>query len=86
MYGGVHPDISISRYRVLAHANGMECVSTDDITSNTLPTYRFLRRNFDRTRHRAAYDRATLALELLSKMKLLRYLILTFRKPPHREQ
>ena len=81
MYGKIHPDVSVSQYRASAHASGMECIAIDDITANTLPTYRFLRNNFYRTEKRAAYDRATFMLELLSKLRLVRYLILVFRKP-----
>ncbi len=81
MYGKVNADISRSRYLAAAHANGMECVAIEDITGNTLPTYRFLRNNLYRTQKKAAYDRATFLLELFSKLRLVRYLILVFRKP-----
>src|SRR5216684_4220463 len=43
MYGEIHADISISQYRALARTSGLECMSIEDITVNTLPTYRFLR-------------------------------------------
>lgn len=81
MYGKIRADISKSRYRAAARASGMECIAIDDITANTLPTYHFLRSNFYRTEKKGVYDRATFALELLSKLRVVRYLILVFRKP-----
>lgn len=81
MYGEVHANISKSRYDAAARASGMECTAIDDITVNTLPTYRFLRNNFHRIEKKITFGRATLLLELFSKLRLVRYLILTFRKP-----
>ena len=80
MYGKIDADISVLKYRVAARASGMECVTAQDVTANTLPTYRFLRNNFHRTNRRAEYDRATLLLQLFAKTRLVRYLILVFRK------
>lgn len=81
MYGEVHANISRSRYHAAARASGMECIAIDDITVNTLPTYRFLRKHFYLIEKKIAFGRATLLLELFSKLRLVRYLILAFRKP-----
>jgi ubiquinone/menaquinone biosynthesis C-methylase UbiE len=84
MYGELHTDISISQYRALARASGMECMSIEDITVNTLPTYRFLLNYLHSTGKINSYNRATFLLGLVSKMRLVRYLILAFRKPDRR--
>jgi ubiquinone/menaquinone biosynthesis C-methylase UbiE len=80
MYGKIDVNISTSRYRALARSSGMASTSIDDITPNTLPTYRFLKNTLKRTAKRDIYNRATFVIELISRLKLLRYLILTFRK------
>lgn len=80
MYGRIDVNISAPRYRALARASGMATTSIDDITPNTLPTYRFLKSTLKRTAKSGIYNRATLVIELISRLKLLRYLILTFRK------
>jgi len=84
MYGEIHADISISQYRALARTGGLESMSIEDITVNTLPTYRFLKSYLNRTGQNNAYYLATFMLELVSKMRLVRYLILAFRKPDRR--
>jgi ubiquinone/menaquinone biosynthesis C-methylase UbiE len=81
MYGRVDVDISIPGYRALAQSSGMACTSVDDITANTLPTYRFLKSTLKRTANSDIYNRATFVIELISRLGLLRYLILAFRKP-----
>ncbi|MGC2411912.1 MAG: class I SAM-dependent methyltransferase [Stellaceae bacterium] len=80
MYGRIDVNISAPRYRALARASGMATTSIDDITPNTLPTYRFLKSTLKRTAKSGIYNRATFVIELISRLKLLRYLILTFRK------
>lgn len=84
MYGKIDVNISAPRYRALARASGMAATSIDDITPNTLPTYRFLKSTLKSTAKRDIYNRATFVIELISRLKLLRYLILTFRKPGRR--
>jgi cyclopropane fatty-acyl-phospholipid synthase-like methyltransferase len=81
MYGRVHPDISRAAYQRLAGRHGMECVAIDDVTAHTLPTYRFLRDQLRRREQRKSFIRATSVLEWVSRLGLVRYLILTFRKP-----
>jgi ubiquinone/menaquinone biosynthesis C-methylase UbiE len=81
MYGKIHTDISKSQYRLLSRNSGMQCTSIEDVTPNTLPTYRFLKSHLQRTEKRNAYHRATFLVELVSRMRLVRYLILAFRKP-----
>lgn len=80
MYGELHLNVSISRYRALANVCGLELSSADDVTSHTLPTYKFLKDNLARAENRKAFIRATRLIELASRIGLVRYRILTFKK------
>ena len=72
---------TIEDYRSLAHETGFESVCENDITTNTLPTYKFLSDNskeFTRNSSFSSFQISVLAI--LSKLRLLKYYVLAFRK------
>ena len=80
-YGQCNIQYTARHYRSLAGQTGFEVRSEDDITTNTLPTYSFLRSLGTNTgfgNFTAVFE--TLNLELLSRLKLLKYLVLSFQK------
>ena len=80
-YGQCNIQYTARHYRSLAAQTGFEAQVEEDITANTLPTYSYLRslrgsvgfKNFT-----AVFE--TLNLELLSRLRLLKYLVLSFHK------
>ncbi len=76
-YGRVDSYFTLSDYQTLAQETNFYLTSQEDITRNTLPTYPIVRQVFDRVGNSEAV-RATAAVELLSKLGLLRYQILNF--------
>ncbi|MDD2767262.1 MAG: methyltransferase domain-containing protein [Methylococcus sp.] len=81
-YGRVDMRYTTARYERLAAETGFLPVLDRDITRNTLPTYPFLRGlspGLERRKPSAVAE--TLFAELTSRLGLLRYRILAFRKP-----
>jgi len=81
-YGNCHVDCTEQGYRKLADKTGFEIKAARDITVNTLPTYRYLRKlgTQNGLANKAAMVE-TLTIEILSRLKLLKYFIYSFRKP-----
>jgi ubiquinone/menaquinone biosynthesis C-methylase UbiE len=70
---------SVERYRQVARAQGLVMNHEQDITKNTLPTYPVLRRvAAEMGGYRRTARFGVTALEWVSKLRLLRYLILGF--------
>ena len=82
VYGLMRIDISISKYKKIAKNTNFSVESIDNITANTFPTYRFLKQNFSihLSKDKKKFSRATLMIEYASKLGLLKYLILSFKK------
>jgi len=81
-YGKVDMRYTAGRYAKLAAETGFVQLLDRDITRHTLPTYPFLRRLRPRLRElRSSAMAETLFAELASRLGLLRYRILAFRKP-----
>jgi ubiquinone/menaquinone biosynthesis C-methylase UbiE len=80
-----HVDIrySLPRYRALAQRTGFTPLDERDITANTLPTYDVVRRTMTpRFGAEAALSLAgLLTLELVTRLGLLRYMILSYSRP-----
>jgi len=76
-YGPINLRCSVEHYRAMAAAAGLALTAVRDINANTLPTYRVLRR----LGHGISARAQTLVLETLSRLGLLRYTILSFRRP-----
>jgi ubiquinone/menaquinone biosynthesis C-methylase UbiE len=83
VYGDLRLNVSIARYRAIARASRLECLSIEDITFHTLPTYQFFKNRLIPTlkRHKGSFRLANFLIEAASRMGLLRYLVLTFMKP-----
>ncbi|QXP90893.1 methyltransferase domain-containing protein [Methylococcus capsulatus] len=81
-YGKVDMRCTARRYAKLAAEAGFVPSFDRDITRHTLPTYPFLRRLSPRLGNlRLSATMETLFAELASRLGLLRYRILAFRKP-----
>lgn len=79
-YGPVDCSWDRHHYRRQAALRGLQRVDDDDITAHTLPTYPVVRQVFTAMgAPQAVAD--TARIERLSRWGLLRYRILTFRKP-----
>lgn len=76
-------DLSYTRggYRRLAEAAGFVVETERDITAGTLPTYSFLRRFGSALQVDAAAIAETGFVEIVSRLRLLRYMIYGFRVP-----
>ncbi|MDO8846105.1 MAG: methyltransferase domain-containing protein [Methylicorpusculum sp.] len=80
-YGHCQFDFTIDKYRNLAKETGFSAKDELDITSNTLPTYRFLRRFAkDVGFYNVSAIMETATAEMVSRMGWLDYLILSYRK------
>jgi ubiquinone/menaquinone biosynthesis C-methylase UbiE len=80
-YGGCNLQFRHSDYQHLAQDTNFSLEIANNITLNTLPTYRYLRRLGQQhkvTRKSAIIE--TLIVELLSRLNLLRYYIYGFKK------
>jgi ubiquinone/menaquinone biosynthesis C-methylase UbiE len=78
-FGYVDSNITLTAYRKLAENTGFTSILEEDITLNTLPTYPFLQR-LQSTGENAQTDSSTVMAEWVSRLKLIRYLILSYRK------
>jgi ubiquinone/menaquinone biosynthesis C-methylase UbiE len=80
-YGKCNVQYTLEDYRQLAKASGFRISAERDITINTLPTYSYLRK----LAWEAAFFNGfamieTAALELLSRLRLIKYEIYAFQK------
>ncbi len=81
-YGKCNAECTSAEYRKLADQTGFKVNLEKDITSNTLPTYSYLRTMGMKEGYKsisAAVE--TLIIEVLSRTRLLKYLVLSFQKP-----
>ncbi len=79
-----HSDISWTRDRYVEEArkNGLRLTHEDDITANTLPTYKVLRNVAKESGvHVLTAAWGTLGMEWLGRLNLLRYVVLSFDTP-----
>lgn len=81
VYGRLNCKLTLADYRKLAEARGFDIASAQDLTRNTLPNYRFLRRilrsldiSFGEKRFN---DFVGLAMENAARMGALKYFLLT---------
>jgi ubiquinone/menaquinone biosynthesis C-methylase UbiE len=79
-YGIVHIDISIQKYKQIAKECGFSLNLINDITNNTLPTYTFLKNNFHMISEAKKFSQSTRFIEYATKLGILKYLIISFRK------
>mgnify|MGYP000283000497 CR=1 FL=1 len=81
-YGKCNVQCTLAGYRALANQVGFNANVENDITANTLPTYSFLRSlGMEEGYGSISAITETLSIEVLSRTKLLKYLVLSFRKP-----
>lgn len=80
-YGNFNMQYSAARYRQLAAATGFKLLVERDITGNTLPTYDFLwtLKGELQTNDFSALSQ-TAAVAVISRLRLLRYMIFSFIK------
>jgi ubiquinone/menaquinone biosynthesis C-methylase UbiE len=78
-YGRVDSHFTLGDYQQLAQDTGFTLAQQEDITVNTLPTYPVVRQLFEKI-GKAEAASATASIELISQLRLLRYLILGFRE------
>ncbi|NOT11496.1 MAG: class I SAM-dependent methyltransferase [Methylococcaceae bacterium] len=80
-YGACNLEYSIQHYHTLSQETGFTLNAERDITLNTLPTYRYLKK-FVHLRNivpkRALME--TSVIEILSRLRLINYFILAFKK------
>jgi ubiquinone/menaquinone biosynthesis C-methylase UbiE len=82
-YGQVDVFCPLWQYRRIARQSGFTLTKTQDVTNNTLPTYRFLRalNKIWSDQHEAEnFAKATTLLERLTHAGILRYLIMVYQK------
>lgn len=80
-YGQCNIQCTVEQYRVLAEQTGFDVRLEEDITANTLPTYTYLRSiGFEKGYGNFAAVFETLVLEMISRLRLLKYLVLSFQK------
>ncbi len=80
-YGKTNINFSQSDYMELAYSTGFSVCQNRDITVNTLPTYNFLKKLSLQNKYKnfhAVFE--TLTIEMLSRARLLNYMILSFQK------
>jgi ubiquinone/menaquinone biosynthesis C-methylase UbiE len=71
----------LERYRTLARETGFERLVEDDVTANTLPTYKVVRRLLPRLGAESALRLAGLvSLEFVTRLGLLRYMLLSYER------
>ncbi|PPD43638.1 MAG: SAM-dependent methyltransferase [Methylobacter sp.] len=81
-YGKCNLQFSAEHYRKLAALTQFDCLVERDITVNTLPTYRYLRKLAMQQGKIASTSAVaeTLGAEILSRLALLSYVIYAFKK------
>ncbi len=81
-YGNCNVQCTSAGYRTLAKDTGFDRHVEKDITVNTLPTYSYLRNLTLKEGYKSVSAAVeTLLVEGLSRTRLLKYLVLSFRKP-----
>jgi ubiquinone/menaquinone biosynthesis C-methylase UbiE len=82
-YGQCNLQFTAQDYQALAEKTAFACTEARDITANTLPTYRYLRRLARQQKNIVSKSAAfeTLGAEVLSRTRLLLYYIYSFNKP-----
>ena len=81
-YGRCNLKYGVAEYRRLAQKTAFTITDERDITANTLPTYRYLRRLSQAYRINNAFAFIeTAAAEVFSRLRLLDYYIFGFQKP-----
>ncbi|MBD2168850.1 methyltransferase domain-containing protein [Calothrix membranacea FACHB-236] len=78
-YGYVDSSFSLTDYRQLAKKTGFQSIIEEDITANTIPTYQLLRR-LQIEGGNANLSNSTFVAEWISRLGIVRYLILSFQK------
>lgn len=88
VFGTCDVSYTQDKYHTLAEQSGLSPHASLDITSNTLPTYLYLRSllaHKDPNKLRASTSfraiATTLAIEVVSRLRLLSYFVFSFRKP-----
>lgn len=80
VYGNLNIDINENKYRKIAHDYCFE-INFEDITKNTLPTYKVLKKYFKSLeKDSKKFVSATTWIEIPSKLGLLKYLLVSFKK------
>lgn len=81
IYGRLNCKFTLNDYRRLAETHGFEVEKAEDLTRNTLPNFRFLRRlmrNFDISFAEKRFnDVVSLTMENAARMGALKYFLLT---------
>ncbi|MDD5581253.1 MAG: methyltransferase domain-containing protein [Methylobacter sp.] len=81
-YGKCNVQFSAEHYRKLAAQTQFNLQLARDITLNTLPTYTYIRRLGQQRKVSSIFAIIeTAAIELLSRLRLIRYFIYAFQKP-----
>ncbi|QIR40749.1 methyltransferase domain-containing protein [Tolypothrix sp. PCC 7910] len=78
-YGYVDSSFSLTDYRQLAKITGFQSIIEEDITANTIPTYQLLRR-LQIEGGNTNLSNSTFVAEWISRLGIVRYLILSFQK------
>jgi ubiquinone/menaquinone biosynthesis C-methylase UbiE len=78
-YGPIDNSFILPAYQKLAQSTGFTSISEEDITSNTLPTYPLFRRILRESGNQDS-SKSTNIIEWGSRMGLIRYCILSYRK------
>lgn len=80
-YGQCNIQCTAEQYRSIAEQTGFDVMLEEDITENTLPTYAYLRSlGLKKGYGNFAAIFETLVLEMISRSRLLKYLVLSFQK------
>ncbi|MBW4555217.1 MAG: methyltransferase domain-containing protein [Trichormus sp. ATA11-4-KO1] len=78
-YGHIDNSFILPTYRKLAQSTGFTSILEEDITSNTLPTYSLFKRILRESGNQNS-SKSTNIIEWVSRMGLVRYYILSYRK------
>ncbi|MFT4586980.1 MAG: SAM-dependent methyltransferase [Candidatus Binatia bacterium] len=82
VYGRLNCKLTFNDYRRLTEAHGFEVARKEDLTRNTLPNFRFLRRlmgNFEISFWEKRFnDVVSLTMENAARMGALKYFLMTF--------
>jgi ubiquinone/menaquinone biosynthesis C-methylase UbiE len=78
-FGYVDSSYTLQGYRELAQSTGFKAIIEENITQNTIPTYPFLRK-LHHKQNLPNSNKAALIAELVSRLEMIRYLILSYSK------
>lgn len=79
-YGQVDTTYTVAKYRNLAESTGFIVANEIDVTQNTVPTYQVVRK-LRLTGNNDKIDVGNWLFEIVSRLTLLRYLLLSYIKP-----